>query len=98
MTRQLEQSQEDTLRRRYQRLGRAVDGELDDALQADGYELLGFSCKLSGGDCLVTLRLENGVGRFIAFVGSSSLAEALIKATREAKSGGLDYRADRYAK
>ena len=98
MSRQLEQGIEDEARRRRDLLVAAVYGGLSSALEAEGHELLGFSCRLSAGDCLLTLRAENHEGKVVCFVGSEDLPDALIKAVREAKGGQLAWRTDRYAK
>jgi hypothetical protein len=98
MSRQLEQGLEDKEARRRLRLVAAVCGGLDAAVQSDGRELVGFSAKLDTGDCLLTLRSDNGTGAQVCFVGAEDLASAILKAEREAKAGTLRWRADRYRK
>lgn len=98
MSRQLEAKSEERESRRAKLLVRAVRRDLDAGVQSDGCDLLGFSAKLSGGDCLLTLRAENGAGSVICFVGGEDLESAIIKAVQAAKSGELRWRPDKYAR
>lgn len=96
MTRQLEQADEERTRKQSLALWRALDGGIDSSLQADGYELVGLSLKVSGGDCLCTVRVSNHEGAFVAFVGGENIAKTLTKLHRESRGGMLRYRQDRY--
>jgi hypothetical protein len=98
MSRQLEQAIEDRASRNKDLLIRAVYGGLDASIQSAGFELHGFSVKLTGGDCLLTLRASSASGAFIAYVGASDLPAALVKSVREARGGELRWKPDRYAK
>ena len=98
MTRQLEQEIEIRAARHRKAVIHAIYGGLDSAIEADGYELSGFSAKLAGGDCLLTLRASNAAGGWVAFVGASDLPDAFVKCVREARAGELRWREDRYAK
>lgn len=75
-----------------------LEGGLDAAIQADGQELLGFSCKIDSGDCLLTLRVDCAKGRFVAFVGADCVPSAVQKAHRLIAGGDLVWRADKYAR
>lgn len=98
MSRQLEQAGEDKARRRAMKLARILDGELDSAIRRAGGELLGFSVRLEGWDCLLTLRVRLAGRRQIAFVGSETLGGALLKAVDLAKRDKLAFKADKYGK
>lgn len=76
----------------------AVYGGLEKAVQANGGELHGFSVKLNGGDCLITLRAVFPEGGLITFVGAEDLPAALRKAVKEGHRDTLGWREDRYAK
>ena len=86
----------DRLRKEALALHRALDGGLDSALQAAGFELLGLSLKVGEGDCLLTLRLSNHEGKSVAFIGSTDPVGCLTKALREARGAKLRYREDRF--
>jgi hypothetical protein len=98
MTRQLEQELEDRGKRERDAVVQAVYGGLVDAISSTGRELQGFSAKLSGGDCLITLRAIGDEGAVVGFVGSEDLAACLRKVVREAHRGELRWRDDAYAK
>ena len=74
----------------------AVDDGLEYHLGKAGYVLHGLSARMSPGDCLITLRLSTQEGRFISFVGGGSLGDALLKALRNARSGELKVRPDKF--
>jgi hypothetical protein len=97
MTRQLEQEIEDKARRERLELIGAVFGGLDAAIESAGGELQGFSAKLSGGDCLLTLRADFADGSKICFVGANDFPDAMRKSVRELKGGQAQWREDRYA-
>lgn len=96
MTRQLEQGSEDRASRRFKQLGRSLDGGLVDAVARAGGILRGFSARLGPYETLITLRAEFPGGAMVAFVGSSSLIEALLKADRDARGDKLRWRPDQY--
>jgi hypothetical protein len=83
--------------RRHKRVGRVCDGGLNSAISRAGGTLLGISVKWSEYDVLITVRALMPAGRVICFVGSETLAGALLKAYREAGQDLLKWRPDRYA-
>jgi len=97
MSRQLEQDDEERVKRENKAILQAVHGGLDDAIRSQGGDLLGFSVKLNSGDCLITLRALFAEDSRISFVGSETLASCLRKVVREAHTGQLSWRPDRYA-
>lgn len=96
MSRQLEQHVEDRSRRRHLAIVAAVEYELVEAVSYAGGQLHGFSVKLSGGDCLITLRLNLAGKEQISFVGGADLGSCLIKAVRLARADELKYRPSKF--
>lgn len=96
MTRQLDSVHEERQRKANLALVVAIEFGLEDAVARSGGELLGFSAKLSGGDCLLVLRARFPGGSQVAFVGGGTLADALRKAVREGNGDRLTWRADKY--
>ncbi len=84
--------------RRAMRLLRLCEGGLQAAVARAGGDLAGFSVKLSGYDVLLTLRADFPGGRMISWCGGSTLAHAIDKASREAKSDNLRWRKDKWVK
>jgi hypothetical protein len=83
--------------KRAMRLLRLCEGGLESAVERAGGNLAGFSVKLSGYDVLLTLRADFPGGRMISWCGSSTLAHAIDKATREASADKLRWRPDKWA-
>lgn len=77
-------------------IGRVCEGGLIGAVKHAGGELIGLSVKLNQYDCLLTLRAVLPAGRMVAFIGADTLATALLKAAREARSDDLNWREDRF--
>lgn len=96
MTRQLEVEVEERETRRRDALVKALDYGLVGALSQHGVELLGLAAKWDAWDCLITLKAEVGGVRSVAFVGSDSLINALIKCARDASQDKLKWRQDKY--
>lgn len=96
MTRQLEQVREDRQKKSDMAVLLAIDGGLTADVGRSGAVLSGFSVRLDGGDCLLTLRAELAGRRQISFVGAETLTAALIKVCREARRDRLVWRADKY--
>jgi hypothetical protein len=96
VSRQLQQKQEEALARRNKQILLSIEGGLSDALARAGAVLLGFSVKHGDLDCLITLRVELAGRRQIAYVGSSTLGDCLVKAMREARSDKLRWKDDRF--
>lgn len=76
---------------------RVADGGLADAVKQAGGYLQGFSMKLSGADCLMTMRITMPAGPMVSFVGSETIAGCLLKAYREARSDDLKFKPDQWA-
>ena len=97
MTRQLDKELEARFDRERTEVYRACSGGLADAVAEAGGLLQGLSAKLSGADCLLTVRAEFGPGRMVAFIGGEDLAACLRKAMREARSDSLRWKEDQYS-
>lgn len=96
MTRQLDQIQEERQARKYRALVKALEYDLEGSVGHAGGVLSGFSVRFGGYETLVTLRAVVAGRHQIAFVGSSSLVEALLKCVRLAKNDELKWRGDKY--
>lgn len=96
MSRQLEQYQEQREAKRRKAILIAVEGGLGDALSHAGCVLLGFSVKLSGEDCLMTLRVLLAGREQISFVGGTDLGSCLIKCSRLARTDKLTFRDSKF--
>jgi hypothetical protein len=97
MSRQLEQIQEQRTARMHLSLVKAIEYDLVGAVGHTGGELRGFSVRLGEWETLVTLRAKFPAGAMIAFVGSETLMQAILKCVREAKSDKLSWKPDRFA-
>lgn len=98
MSRQIDQKGEDRARKKNDRLAKALDYGLVEALDSQGAELLGIAIKHDAYFCLLTIKAEVGGLKMVAFVGSDSIANCFLKAQRDASQGELHWRADKYAK
>lgn len=96
MTRQLEQEREDRQKKRDNAVLLALEGGLAADVGHAGGELEGFSVRLNGGDCLITIRANVAGRRQICFVGAETLVDALLKSCREARQDKLKWRPDKY--
>lgn len=96
MTRQLEQVHEERQGRRARAAVNALEYDLVGSVAHAGGELTGLSVKLSGPDCLITVKAVLPGGRMVAFVGAETFLDALVKVCRVARADKLHWRADRY--
>ncbi len=98
MTSPQEQADDIAKSRKALRLLRECDSAMAYAVQAQGCRLKGFSVRLAPEDCLITVRADFEGKQMVAFVGATTLSNALLKVTRDAVSGKLKWRDDRFAK
>lgn len=98
MTRTLDRQLERRQEKAKQAVLSAVFGGLEDAVGHAGGELRGFSVRIGVYETLMTIRADLPAGPMVAFVGAHDLAEVLAKASREAKTDGLRWKADQWAK
>lgn len=77
-------------------LYRVLDYGLPGALEAQGIELLGFAVKYDAFNSLITIKAIVGGKRQVAFVGSDTVANSILKAYRNAQHDQLKWRPDKY--
>ena len=97
MTRSFETEEEQRKERKARLLLAVCSSGLSASVDRAGARLTGFSAKLAGDDCLLTIRAEFPGGPMIAWCGGETLANALLKAAREAQSDNLRWKVDEYA-
>ena len=96
MTTQLEAKLQEKAAKRRLALEKALEFELAGAVEMAGWEFLGFTVKYEDGDCLIVLKASSGVKSHVAFVGSDSIANGILKCVRDAQNDRLRWRLDRY--
>lgn len=97
MSRQLEKDNERREASRRLKVVHAMDYGLERAIQGAGRAFYGFTYRHRPGDTLLVLKASKDGTREVAFVGSSSLSEAILKAVREAATEDLVWKMDSYA-
>ncbi len=96
MSRQNDVDGEEREKARRIALVKAVEFNLVDALYNQGATLRGFAIRYDEFSCLMTLKVDiNGV-RFVAFVGSDTIMNCILKADAEAAGNRLRWKADKY--
>lgn len=96
MTRQLEIQREVREDKRQKALVRALEFELPGALETNGIMLLGISIRYDAFDCLMTLKADVGGKRKVCHVGSDSIINCFLKATRDASNDRLRWSKDKF--
>lgn len=96
MSRQLELKKEVRESARRLELVKALEYGIVGALEAQGITMVGFAIKYDDFNCLLTLKADIDDIRSIAFVGSDSIVNCILKSYQEARNGGLRWRPDRY--
>lgn len=96
MSRQLEQKVEERETAKRDQLVKVLDYGLVGALESQGIELLGFAFKYDAWNCLMTIKATVSDTRSVAFVGSDTLINCILKAHSEARNSRLKWRADKY--
>lgn len=97
MSRQLEQHQEETRKKRNAAIVQAVEYELAAAIERSGAVFAGFSCNYNPGEVLLVIKGDLGGRRQVAFVGAENMGSGLIKAVRLAQSDKLKWKDDKWA-
>ena len=98
MTRQLERGREDRWRKRADRLARACEDGLTDAVGHAGGELTGVSVRIDPYECVMTIKAIFPAGPMVGFVGAGSLGDCVLKAERDSHSDQVRWRPDKWAK
>lgn len=84
--------------RRRKALENALENGLPDAIEATGMMFLGFTARYDVDNCLIVLKAQAGSKQQVAFVGSDSLVNCLLKCVRDAQNDRLRWQPDKYAK
>lgn len=98
MSRQLDLVREKRETKRRDALVKALEFDLAGSLEMQGIQLIGFAIKFDAYECLMTLKADIGGARQVAFIGSDSVMNAILKAVSAAKNDRLRWREDVYAK
>lgn len=98
MTRHLDAVTEERQEQRYRAVVRALEFELQGVIAGKGGELTGFSVTLREWEVLITLRSIQEGRPQVAFVGSDTLVNCLLKAVSSGQRDKLVWRADKYAR
>lgn len=77
-------------------LVKALEFGIVDALEAQGIDLLGYAFKYDAFNCLMTVKAVIAGKQQVAFVGSDSVINCILKTDSEARNGGLRWRLDKY--
>lgn len=96
MSRQLDIQVEARETARRDALVKAIEFGIAGELGSQGIELLGFAFKFDAFTCLMTIKVDLGGARQIAFVGSDTVMNCILKAYGEARNHRLCWRADKY--
>lgn len=96
MSRQLEAEGERRASAKRDALVKALEFGIVAALEAEGIELEGFAFKYDAWNCLMTIKASWGDKRHIAFVGSDTIINCILKAYSDARNGRLSWREDKY--
>lgn len=96
MTRQFDVLVEERETKRRAMLVKALEFGIVGALESQGVELLGFSFKYDAFNCLMTIKAEIAGDKKVAFIGSDSIINCVLKCYSEAADEGLHWRADKY--
>lgn len=98
MSRQLEQKTEERTARKQVALVRALEFEMAGSLEAVGITMVGFAIKWDAWECLLTLKADIGGVRNVAFIGSDSPINAILKTVAATQNDRLRWKVDKYAK
>ena len=97
MSRQLDKKSEDAAAKKAQRLVKALDYGLVEHLDIHGALLTGLAIKHDASFCLLTIKAIVGGMGMVAFVGSDTIVNCVLKADRDAATDELHWKPDKYA-
>lgn len=98
MTSQADLKREERATRRRKALENALDYGLPGSIEAQGLVFMGFTVRWDSEDTLIVLKAIAGNEARVAFVGSDTLANCLLKCVRDAQNDRLRWQPDKYAK
>lgn len=96
MTRQHDIKAEERESARITQLVKALEFELVGALESQGMELRGFAVRYDAFNCLMTIKVDFQGDRKVAFVGSDTIMNCIIKASNDASYHRLKWSLDKY--
>jgi len=96
MSRQLDQKREQQETAKRDALVKALEYGIVGALENQGIEMLGFAFKYDAWNCLMTIKAQISGTMYIAFVGSDSIINCILKAQSDARNDRLKWRSDKY--
>lgn len=96
MSRQLELKREQRETAKRDALVRALEFGIVGALESQGIELLGVAMRYEPFSVLMTVKADVGGVRSVAFVGSDSMLNCILKADSMASNQALKWREDKY--
>lgn len=98
MSRQLDSKIEARETGRRDALVKALEYGIVGSLESQGIELLGIAIKYDAFNCLLTVKAFFGGQQQVAFVGSDSIINCLLKLQSGARNDALKWRPDKYSK
>lgn len=98
MSRQLDLKREERETAKRDALVKALDYSFQGALESQGIELRGWAIKYDAFNCLMSIRADIAGERMIAFVGSDTIINCILKADSGARRNDLSWRKDKYHK
>lgn len=96
MSRQVEQKLEDRQALRRASLERALDYGIPGALEANGDELLGIAIRYEPTSCLMTIKAIVEGTRSVAFIGSDTMVNCVLKGEMDLRNHRMRWRPDKY--
>lgn len=96
MSRQLDQKQELYETARRDALVKALEFGLVGSLEMQGIELMGIAIKYDAFNCLMTIKADVDGVRSVAFVGSDTLMNVILKADSMSRNCVLKWKVDQY--
>lgn len=98
MSRQLDLKKEERETAKRNALVKALEFGIAGALESQGIELRGLAIRYDDFNCLLTLKAVVQGETSVAFVGSDSMINCILKADSEARRHALRWRRDKYHK
>lgn len=96
MSRQVEQKQEQKSEARNKAVGRALEYGLEGAINALGFNLLGYAFTFDEWSCFMVIKAEVDERRLVSFVNSDTVTGCILKAQSGARGDRLSWGADKY--
>jgi len=98
MSRQLDIKKELRETAKRDALVKALDYGIAGAIEAQGMELQGIAIKYDAFNCLITVKARAADEYHVAFVGSDTVINCILKLYGDARREGLKWRPDKFRK